>query len=51
MLSQSESKYIRSLHKKKHQKENKKFVVEGVRICKEAAQSDFTIESVFYHHP
>lgn len=46
MISKSRLKSILSLKYKKLRNEQKQFLVEGYRLCQEALQSDFTVETL-----
>lgn len=47
-LSKSKLKQLKELTHKKHRDEQKKFLVEGVRLVQEAANSDFRILEAFH---
>jgi TrmH family RNA methyltransferase len=49
-LSKSKLKELRELTYKKHRDEQKKFIVEGVRLLGEAVNSDFKVLEAFYTH-
>lgn len=46
MISKSRLKNILSLKHKKFRSEQKLFLIEGYRLCQEALQSDFTVETL-----
>lgn len=48
MLSKSQISFIKSLHQKKYRKENRLFLVEGIKSIKEFIQSDYRIHTLFY---
>ncbi|MFA6712611.1 MAG: RNA methyltransferase [Bacteroidales bacterium] len=48
MISKNDIKFIRSLSQKKFRDEYGLFIVEGEKLVKEALESDFDIESVYY---
>jgi len=49
MISQTRLKKILQLKLKKYRTEQRVFLVEGYRLCQEALQSDFTIETLLVH--
>lgn len=46
MISKNRLKAIAALRKKKFRKQEEKFLVEGIRMCREALSSDFEIEAL-----
>ncbi len=48
MLSKSQISFIKSLHQKKYRKENRLFIVEGIKSIKEFTQSNFKFHSFYY---
>lgn len=48
MLSKSQISFIKSLHQKKHRKENAIFIIEGIKTISEFIQSDYQIHSLYY---
>ena len=46
-ITKNQLKLIRSLQQKKYRKENKLFIVEGVKNIKELLKSDFTVNSLY----
>ncbi|MGK9369231.1 TrmH family RNA methyltransferase [Melioribacter sp. Ez-97] len=49
-MTKNELKYYSSLQKKKHRKTEGKFPVEGAKLIREAIESEFICEIVFYTH-
>jgi len=49
-LTKSKLKELRQLTSKKHRDEEKRFIIEGVRLVQEAVNSDYTIQEAFYTH-
>ena len=47
-LSNEKVKFINSLYQRKYRKELKLFVAEGVRICKEALENNWTIKYLLF---
>lgn len=50
MIAKSRLKNILSLKQKKYRDEQKLFLIEGYRLCQEALQSGFTIETLLINH-
>jgi len=48
MLSKEKAKKIAQLKTKKGRKKQKKFMIEGVRLCEEGVKSGWELESLFY---
>ncbi|TDG36974.1 RNA methyltransferase [Pedobacter changchengzhani] len=48
MLSKSQISFIKSLHQKKYRKENRLFIVEGIKSIQEFTQSNFKFHSIYY---
>ena len=48
MLSKSQIGFIKSLHQKKYRKENKLFIVEGIKTLMEFFSSKYQIQSIYY---
>ncbi len=48
MLTKAELKYYSGLLQKKNRKSEKKFLVEGKRLCEEGLKSSYKCESIFY---
>jgi TrmH family RNA methyltransferase len=48
MLSKSQISLIKSLHQKKYRKENKIFIVEGIKSITEFISSTYQIHSIYY---
>ncbi|MFO7820123.1 MAG: RNA methyltransferase [Halanaerobacter sp.] len=46
--SNGKIKYLRSLYQKKYRRENKQFVLEGVRLIEEAVKEEINLTQVFY---
>ena len=47
-LSNEKVKFINSLYQRKYRKELNLFVAEGVRICKEALENNWTIKYLLF---
>ena len=48
ILSKSQISFIKSLHQKKYRKENKIFIIEGIKSITEFISSTFQIHSIYY---
>lgn len=47
MLTQSQIKFVRSLHQKKFREEHRQFITEGTTLVKELLQSDHPVEALY----
>lgn len=48
MISKAKLKYLSSLKLKKNRDQENKFLIEGLRLCEEALDSEYTLEEVVY---